>query len=72
MKKIKADPMFSLQIIEYTHFLGMIHSYVNLVDRSDSEEKPALPARRNNDAKTKNCRLKKPEHIGGFLSVVII
>ena len=53
MKKIKADPMFSLQIIEYTHFLGMIHSYVNLVDRSDSEEKPALPARRNNDAKTK-------------------
>ena len=26
---------------------GMIHSYVNLVDRSDGEEKPALPARRN-------------------------
>lgn len=25
---------------------GMIHSYVNLVDRGEDEEKPALPARR--------------------------
>ena len=27
--------------------IGMLHSYVNLVDRSDDEDKPALPARRN-------------------------
>ena len=38
------SPMHSGQVNSSSS--GVIHSYVNIVDRSDGEEKPALPARR--------------------------
>ena len=38
------SPMHSGQVNNNSS--GVIHSYVNIVDRSDGEEKPALPARR--------------------------
>lgn len=39
------SPMHSGQVNNNSS--GVIHSYVNIVDRSDGEEKPALPARRD-------------------------